>query len=119
MRDLERVRRSVGHLYEVNMGATAVGTGLNALPEYIEKVSKYLADITGHPFKRAENLVDATQNTDAYTEVSSALKILAINLSKMANDIRLMSSGPRTGFNEINLPPGNQVHLLCQVKSTL
>lgn len=105
MRDLNRIRRSVGHLYEVNMGATAVGTGLNALPEYIDKVSAYLADITGHPFKKAENLVDATQNTDAYTEVSSALKILAINLSKMANDIRLMSSGPRTGFNEINLPP--------------
>ena len=105
MRDLDRIKRSVGHLYEVNMGATAVGTGLNALPEYIEKVSKYLAEITGHPFSQAENLVDATQNTDAYTEVSSALKILAINLSKMANDIRLMSSGPRTGFNEINLPP--------------
>ncbi|MGN7311890.1 aspartate ammonia-lyase [Alkalicoccobacillus gibsonii] len=105
MRDLNRIKRSVGHLYEVNMGATAVGTGLNALPEYINKVSNYLADITGHPFCKAENLVDATQNTDAYTEVSSALKILAINLSKMANDIRLMSSGPRTGFNEINLPP--------------
>ncbi|MCL7747180.1 aspartate ammonia-lyase [Halalkalibacter alkaliphilus] len=104
-RDLGRIERSVGHLYEVNMGATAVGTGLNAKPEYIKKIADYLADITGYPFETAEDLVDATQNTDAYTEVSSALKIMAINLSKMANDLRLMSSGPRTGINEINLPP--------------
>lgn len=104
-RDLGRISHSVAHLYEVNMGATAVGTGLNAKPEYIQKVATYLADITGYPLKTAEDLVDATQNTDAYTEVSSALKIMAINLSKMANDLRLMSSGPRTGLNEINLPP--------------
>ncbi|WP_100406818.1 aspartate ammonia-lyase [Bacillus solitudinis] len=104
-RDLGRIKSSVGHLFEINMGATAVGTGLNAQPKYIEKVANYLADITGLPFKTAENLVDATQNTDAYTELSSALKILAINISKIANDLRLMSSGPRTGLNEINLPP--------------
>ncbi|MCR6107448.1 aspartate ammonia-lyase [Salipaludibacillus agaradhaerens] len=104
-RDLARIKQSVDHLYEVNMGATAVGTGLNALPEYIEKVTKNLAEMTGMPFHRAENLVDATQNTDAYTQLSGAMKILAINLSKIANDLRLMSSGPRTGFNEINLPP--------------
>ncbi|GAF66265.1 aspartate ammonia-lyase [Bacillus sp. TS-2] len=104
-RDLVRIKRSVGHLYEINMGATAVGTGLNAKPEYIEKVPVYLAEITGFPLKKAEDLVDATQNTDAYTELSSALKIMAINLSKIANDLRLMSSGPRTGINEINLPP--------------
>ncbi|WP_227934992.1 aspartate ammonia-lyase [Alkalihalobacillus deserti] len=123
-RDLGRIKRSVGHLYEVNMGATAVGTGLNAKPEYIKKVSSYLADITGYPIKTAENLVDATQNTDAYTEVSSALKITAINLSKIANDLRLMSSGPRTGFNEINLPsrqpgssimPGKVNPVMCEV----
>ncbi|MEC2070540.1 aspartate ammonia-lyase [Alkalihalophilus marmarensis] len=104
-RDLGRLTRSVEHLYEINLGATAVGTGLNAKVEYIEKVSKYLADITDHPFETAEDLVDATQNTDAYTELSSAMKIMAINLSKIANDLRLMSSGPRTGLNEINLPP--------------
>ncbi|WP_088102456.1 aspartate ammonia-lyase [Halalkalibacter urbisdiaboli] len=111
-RDLERIKRSVNHLYEINMGATAVGTGLNAKPEYIKKVAEYLADITGFPFKTADDLVDATQNTDAYTEVSSALKIMAINLSKIANDLRLMSSGPRTGLNEINLParqPGSSI----------
>ncbi|MEX2104850.1 MAG: lyase family protein, partial [Bacilli bacterium] len=101
----KRIEQSTQHLYEINMGATAVGTGLNAEPEYIEKVAVYLAEITGFPLRSAENLVDATQNTDAYTEVSASLKILAINLSKIANDLRLMSSGPRTGFNEINLPP--------------
>ncbi|WP_026674721.1 aspartate ammonia-lyase [Alkalihalobacterium bogoriense] len=104
-RDLQRIKGSVSHLYEINMGATAVGTGLNAKPEYIEKVAKHLADITKLPFQTAEDLVDATQNTDAYTELSSALKILAINLSKIANDLRLISSGPKTGINEINLPP--------------
>lgn len=104
-RDLERIQRSVDTLFVINMGATAVGTGLNALPEYIEKVTKNLAEMTGMPFRRAEDLVDATQNTDSYTQISSALKILAINLSKISNDLRLMSSGPRAGLNEINLPP--------------
>ncbi|SER67158.1 aspartate ammonia-lyase [Salisediminibacterium halotolerans] len=104
-RDLKRIQRSVDQLYEVNMGATAVGTGLNAMPEYIDEVTKNLSEITGMPFKRAEHLVDATQNTDSYTQLSATMKIMAINLSKMANDLRLMSSGPRTGFNEINLPP--------------
>jgi len=123
-RDLGRIQRSIEHLYDINMGATAVGTGLNAKPEYIEKVSQYLAQITGYPFRTAEDLVDATQNTDAYTEVSSALKITAINLSKIANDLRLMSSGPRTGINEINLPsrqpgssimPGKVNPVMCEV----
>jgi aspartate ammonia-lyase len=111
-RDLVRVRNSVANLYEINMGATAVGTGLNAIPEYIEEVSKILAEVTGFPLHRAEDLVDATQNTDMYTEVSASLKILSINLSKIANDLRLMSSGPRTGLNEINLParqPGSSI----------
>ncbi|SDZ04044.1 aspartate ammonia-lyase [Evansella caseinilytica] len=104
-RDLKRIEQSLDPLYEVNMGATAVGTGLNALPEYIEKVTEHLAQITGMPFRRTEDLVDATQNTDVYTHLSGMLKILAINLSKIANDLRLLSSGPRTGINEINLPP--------------
>lgn len=104
-RDLNRINRSLESLLDINMGATAVGTGLNAKPEYIEKVAQYLSEITGFSFRTAEDLVDATQNTDCYTEVSSALKILAINMSKIANDLRLMSSGPRTGINEINLPP--------------
>jgi len=111
-RDITRIKQSVQHLGEINMGATAVGTGLNAKPEYITRVVEILREITGHPLVNADNLVDATQNTDSYTEVSSSLKILAINLSKMANDLRLMASGPKTGLNEINLParqPGSSI----------
>ncbi|WP_022793619.1 aspartate ammonia-lyase [Marinococcus halotolerans] len=111
-RDLRRIKRSVDHLYEINLGATAVGTGLNAMPEYIGRVAEILAEQTGMPFYSATDLVDATQNTDSYTELSAALKVHAINLSKMANDLRLMSSGPRTGLNEINLPsrqPGSSI----------
>ncbi|NQD49794.1 aspartate ammonia-lyase, partial [Bacillus altitudinis] len=104
-RDIKRIKQSRQHLYEVNMGATAVGTGLNADPKYIRQVVGYLADISGLPLVGAEDLVDATQNTDAYTEVSAALKVCMMNMSKMANDIRLMASGPRAGFGELHLPP--------------
>ncbi len=111
-RDIQRITRAKESLYEVNMGATAVGTGLNADPNYIHTVAKKLAEISGFPITSAENLVDATQNTDVYTEVSSALKICAINISKIANDLRLMSSGPTTGLNELELPsrqPGSSI----------
>jgi aspartate ammonia-lyase len=104
-RDVERVKRSLDNLREINMGATAVGTGLNADPRYIIKVTEHLRTITGLDLKRADHLVDATQNTDAYTEVSGALKICAVNLSKICNDLRLMASGPRTGLGELELPP--------------
>lgn len=111
-RDIKRVKQSRQHLYELNIGATAVGTGLNADPQYIEVVLKELADISGLPLTGAAHLVDATQNTDAYTEVSSALKIAMINMSKIANDLRLMASGPRAGLGEITLParqPGSSI----------
>ncbi|MDT2047179.1 aspartate ammonia-lyase [Priestia aryabhattai] len=111
-RDIKRISQSRQHLYEVNMGATAVGTGLNADPKYIENVVKYLADISGLPLYGAEHLVDATQNTDAYTEVSAALKVCMMNMSKIANDLRLMASGPRAGLAEISLParqPGSSI----------
>ncbi|WP_281888365.1 aspartate ammonia-lyase [Paenibacillus sp. YYML68] len=104
-RDMKRISQTRQHLYEINMGATAVGTGLNADPRYIKRVAELLAEQTGYPLVNAENLIDATQNTDAYTEVSSALKVCMINMSKVANDLRLMASGPRAGLNEINLPP--------------
>lgn len=104
-RDIERISRSLNNLQEINIGATAVGTGLNAMPEYIAKVADYLRQITGLNLQSADDLVDATQNTDAYTEVSAALKICAVNLSKICNDIRLMGSGPRTGLAELKLPP--------------
>ena len=90
-RDIKRIKQSRQHLYEVNMGATAVGTGLNADPEYIKQVVKHLADISGLPLVGADHLVDATQNTDAYTEVSASLKVCMMNMSKIANDLRLMA----------------------------
>lgn len=111
-RDIKRIKQSREHLYEVNMGATAVGTGLNADPKYIIDVVKQLAEITGFPLVNAEHLVDATQNTDAYTEVSATLKVCMMNMSKIANDLRLMASGPRAGLAEIRLParqPGSSI----------
>ncbi|MBP1941391.1 aspartate ammonia-lyase [Bacillus luteolus] len=111
-RDINRIKQSRQHLYEVNMGATAVGTGLNADPRYIELVVEYLKDISGFELTGAEHLVDATQNTDAYTEVSGALKVCMLNMSKIANDLRLMASGPRAGLAEIMLParqPGSSI----------
>lgn len=104
-RDIKRIKKSQENLLEVNMGATAVGTGLNADPRYIEKVVQYLAEISGIPVIPAQDLVDATQNTDLYVEVSAALKICMVNMSKIANDLRMMASGPRAGLFEINLPP--------------
>ncbi|MFS1512927.1 aspartate ammonia-lyase [Chengkuizengella sp. SCS-71B] len=104
-RDIERITRTRSHMYEVNMGATAVGTGLNADPRYISEVVERLAEYTGFPLNSAEDLVDATQNTDVLTEVSASLKVCMINMSKIANDLRLLASGPITGINEISLPP--------------
>lgn len=111
-RDMKRIKQSREHLYKVNMGATAVGTGLNADPRYIEKVVSYLAHISQLPLQSADHLVDATQNTDVYTEVSASLKVCMINMSKIANDIRLMASGPRAGLAELILParqPGSSI----------
>src|SRR5699024_7426940 len=123
-RDIRRVRRSSEGLLEVNLGATAVGTGLNADPQYMKRAVEILAELTGIEFENAVDLVDATQNTDAYTEVSSSLKICMLNISKIANDLRLMSSGPRTGFAELKLParqpgssimPGKINPVICEV----
>ncbi|MDQ7093846.1 aspartate ammonia-lyase [Desulfosporosinus sp. PR] len=104
-RDLKRLKQAMQSLEVMNMGATAVGTGLNADPKYIEKVTERIGEWTKLPMRMADDLVDATQNTDAFMEVSGVLKTLAVNLSKVANDLRLMASGPRTGLNELNLPP--------------
>lgn len=104
-RDGQRIKKASQSLKAINMGATAVGTGLNADLNYIHKVTEILRRWSGFDLELAPDLVDATQNTDAYLEVSGALKILAVNLSKIANDLRLMASGPMAGLNEINLPP--------------
>ncbi|MEC9372538.1 MAG: aspartate ammonia-lyase [Planctomycetota bacterium] len=92
-------------LTEVNMGGTAIGTGLNAPPDYPQVCARHLAEVAGMPITSASDLVEATQDTQAFVLYSSALKSLAIKLSKTCNDLRLLSSGPRAGLNEINLPP--------------
>jgi aspartate ammonia-lyase len=96
----------------INMGATAIGTGINADPDYKDKVVKHLRNITQLDVRLATNLVEATQDTGAFVMYSSAVKRLAVKLSKMCNDLRLLSSGPRAGINEINLPrmqPGSSI----------
>jgi len=106
---LERVETV---LYEVNMGGTAIGTGLNAPAGYAERCAAHLAKITGKPIRLASNLVEATQDTQPFVLYSSVLKSLAIKLSKICNDLRLLSSGPRAGLHEINLPamqPGSSI----------
>ncbi len=110
--EMERLRQNVALFLEVNMGGTAIGTGINAHPRYSEKVIEHLRQVTGLPLKLAPNLVEATQDTGAFVMFSSALKRLAVKLSKIASDLRLLSSGPRAGLNEINLPkmqPGSSI----------
>lgn len=103
--EVERLNQNVRLFLEINMGATAIGTGINSDPDYPEKVLKHLRRITGLELVLAANLVEATQDTGAFVMYSSAVKRLAVKLSKISNDLRLLSSGPRTGLNEINLPP--------------
>ena len=103
--EILRLNHNADLFLEVNMGATAIGTGINADPRYSEKVIEYLREISGLDIKIAVNLVEATQDTGAFIMYSSAIKRLAVKLSKISNDLRLLSSGPRAGINEINLPP--------------
>lgn len=103
--EIERLNQNAKLFLEVNMGATAIGTGINSDPDYSGKVIKHLKDATGLDLELAGNLVEATQDTGAFVMYSSAVKRLAVKLSKISNDLRLISSGPRTGINEINLPP--------------
>jgi aspartate ammonia-lyase len=103
--EVERLNANAELFLEVNMGATAIGTGINSDPEYAEKVITHLQKVTGLKIVNAKNLVEATQDTGAFIMYSSALKRTAVKLSKICNDLRLISSGPRAGINEINLPP--------------
>ncbi len=110
--EVERLDQNSDLFLEVNMGGTAIGTGINADPKYSEKVMHYLREISGLNIKLASDLVEATQDTGAFVMYSSALKRLSVKLSKISNDLRLLSSGPRAGFNEINLPkmqPGSSI----------
>jgi aspartate ammonia-lyase len=102
--DKRHLLRASVAVQETNMGATAIGTGINTHPEYADLVCKYLSEQTGYAFIRAENLIEATQDMSAFIELSATLRQMAIKLSKVCNDLRLLSSGPRSGFGEINLP---------------
>ena len=104
-RDIARFAYAQAEMRSLNLGGTAIGTGLNADVHYLQKVVQTIARISGLELEQAHNLIDATQNLDGYVHVSGMVRTCAVNLSKMSNDLRLMSSGPRTGLGEINLPP--------------
>ncbi|MBO6203442.1 MAG: aspartate ammonia-lyase [Selenomonas sp.] len=111
-RGIDRINHAIDTIHVVNMGGTAVGTGLNAEPAYITKVAETLSEVTGEKYVTADNIIDATNNTDGFSDVSSAMKTTALVLIKMANDFRLMASGPRCGLNELKLPmrqPGSSI----------
>lgn len=103
--EIGNLNRNVELMLEINMGATAIGTGLNAVPGYAELCTKKLAELTGENFTLGKDLVEATPDTGDYVSYSGALRRLAVKLSKICNDLRLMASGPRCGLHEINLPP--------------
>ncbi|MCE3038416.1 aspartate ammonia-lyase [Helicobacter anatolicus] len=111
-KDIERILEARNLIRVINLGGTAIGTGINAHPDYKNIVEKKIQEITGHPFVTAQDLIEATQSTAAYVQVSGVLKRVAVKLSKICNDLRLLNSGPRAGLNEINLPkmqPGSSI----------
>lgn len=103
--EIQNLDRNVKLLHEINMGGTAIGTGLNAKPGFAELCARKLTELTGEEFIASPDLVEATPDTGAYVSYSGALKRLAVKLSKICNDLRLLTSGPRCGLKEINLPP--------------
>ncbi|MDB4915752.1 MAG: aspartate ammonia-lyase [Gemmatimonadetes bacterium] len=105
LEDVDRLGEAQALIREINMGATAIGTGINAPQGYAEVVRAHLSRITGLPLITAPDLVEATADTGAFVQLSGVLKRCAVKLSKICNDLRLLSSGPRAGFGEINLPP--------------
>ncbi|MBO5879247.1 MAG: aspartate ammonia-lyase [Clostridia bacterium] len=104
-RDIKRFSLAIEELSVINMGGTAIGTGINAHPDYIKGIAKNVSIVSGIDITQADDLIDATQNLDSFVFVSGIVKSCAVTLSKIAGDIRIMSSGPRTGFGEINIPP--------------
>ncbi|XZF16474.1 aspartate ammonia-lyase [Chitinophagaceae bacterium MMS25-I14] len=110
--DVERIKEAQQLITEINMGATAIGTRVNAPEAYPELCVKYIKEISGIPVTLSPDLIEATYDTGAYVQLSGTLKRCAVKLSKICNDLRLLSSGPRCGFNEINLPamqPGSSI----------
>lgn len=104
MRDIRRMDRSMEEMRVVNMGGTAVGTGINADEAYLKRIVPNLSEVSNINLVQAFDLIDSTQNLDSFVAVSGSIKACAVTLSKIANDLRLMSSGPKAGFGEINLP---------------
>ena len=102
--DILRLRESLPLICEINLGATAIGTGINTHPDYAKKIRDHLVNLTGLPLETAPNLIEATQDCGAFVQLSGVLKRIAVKISKICNDLRLLSSGPRAGFGEINLP---------------
>ncbi len=110
--EVERIREVRQFLHEINLGATAIGTSVTAAPDYPELATRYLSELTGVKFILAGDLVEATSDTGAYVLLSGVLKRTSSKLTKICNDLRLLASGPRCGFNEINLPqmqPGSSI----------
>ena len=103
-RDRKRIEKSRREMCTVNLGGTALGTAINVSDSYFHKIVPNLSILTGYPLSQSADLFDATENLDGFVAVSGVLKTCAVDLSKMCNDLRLMSSGPKTGFGEINLP---------------
>lgn len=103
-RDKKRISEAFEEMYTINLGGTAIGSAINVPDTYLDNIVPTLSRITGYPLKQAEDLFDATENLDGFVIVSGVVKTCAVNLSKMCNDLRLLSSGPKTGFGEISLP---------------
>ena len=103
-RDIKRLKNVMDEMKVLNIGATAIGTAINVDPYYLANISYELSKVAGISLKQAEDLIDATQNLDGFVSVSRVLKTCAVDISKISNDLSLMSSGPRTGLSEINLP---------------
>jgi aspartate ammonia-lyase len=111
-KEVGRIRGAIELLQEINLGATAIGTTVTAAPGYPELATQHLSELTGLPFTLADDLIEATSDTGAYVLLSGILKRTSVKLTKICNDIRLLASGPRAGFNEINLPqlqPGSSI----------
>ncbi len=109
---IKAIKNTMAHLSELALGGTAVGTGINTPPDYAKNVAEIIAELTGLPFKTAENKFESLAAHDAIVETHGALKTVAVSLMKIANDIRMLSSGPRSGIGEIHIPdnePGSSI----------
>lgn len=104
-RDINRIKNASNNIKYINMGASAIGTGINVDTDYFKNIVPEIAKLSNLDLKQSLDLIDGTSNQDSIAELSSAIKVLAINVSKISNDLRLMSSGPKTLIGDINLPP--------------